>query len=257
MTGFRVALSFLTILPVGPRDMPEKLASGRAYFPLVGLFLGSGLAALDIGLREIFPPLLVGAILLVSLIVATRGLHMDGFLDSCDALVGGLTRERRLEIMRDPRVGAFGAIGAVALLAVLWAALVSLESPVRLWVLILFPGLSRWGMLLTMEVFPYARAQGLGAAFARDRSRWQVMIGLSTVLLAAVALAGWAGLLMLAMATMVAWGLGRWIETLLGGLTGDGYGAVNEVTAVAVLLLAIALAGNGASLFAAPLPTGA
>ena len=106
MTGFRVALSFLTILPVGPRDMPEKLASGRAYFPLVGLFLGSGLAALDIGLREIFPPLLVGAILLVSLIVATRGLHMDGFLDSCDALVGGLTRERRLEIMRDPPCGS-------------------------------------------------------------------------------------------------------------------------------------------------------
>ena len=257
MTSFRAALSFLTVLPVGPRTTPGALAPARAYFPLVGLLLGSGLAALDIGLRQVFPSLLTGAILLVALIVATRGLHVEGFLDSADALFGGFSRERRLEILRDPRVGAFAAIGGFCLLIVMWAALVALAAPVRNWVLILFPCLSRWGMLLAMEAYPYARSQGLGRAFAQGRSRWQVAAALATAMAASIALTGWAGVLLLALATLVAWGLGRWIAGLLGGLTGDGYGAINEVTAVATLLLAVALASHGPSLFRAPLPTGA
>ena len=131
MTSLRVALSFLTVLPVGPRLVPERLAPARAYFPVVGLLLGGSLAGLDIGVRQVFPPLLVNATLIVALIVATRGLHLEGFLDSCDALLGGYSRERRLEILRDPRVGAFGAIGGVALLIATWAALTALETPVR------------------------------------------------------------------------------------------------------------------------------
>ena len=257
MTSLRVALSFLTVLPIGPRRLPEELAPSGAYFPMVGLLLGGGLAALDVGLRQLFPPLLASAVLLVALIVATRGLHLDGFVDSCDALLGGFSRERRLEILRDPRVGAFGAIGGGALLIITWAALTALEAPVRNWILILFPCLSRWGMLLAMQVYPYARPEGLGAAFSQGSSGWQTAVGVATALAASVALAGWAGVVLLALATTVAWGLGRWITALLGGLTGDGYGAINEVTAVAVLLLAVALASLGPSLFRTPLPTGA
>ena len=112
-------------------------------------------------------------------------------------------------------------------------------------------------MLLAMEGYPYARTQGLGRAFAEGRSVMQTAAGFATALAASAALAGWAGVIMLALATMVAWSLGRWMATLLGGLTGDSYGATNEVTGAAVLLLAVALASNGPSLFRAPLPTGA
>ncbi len=257
MTSLRVALSFLTILPVGPKRLPERLAAARAWFPLVGLLLGAGLAALDAGLRRAFPLPVASALDLVALIGVTRGLHVDGFLDSCDALFGGHTRERRLEILRDPRVGSFAAVGGMCLLLSTWAALTALSSPSRPWVLILFPCLSRWGILLAMYLYPYARHQGLGAAFKQGSSPWHLAAGAAATVAGAVLLAGWAGVAMLALASVVALAAGRWMAGMLGGLTGDSYGAVNEVTAAAVLLLAVALAGHAGSLFRAPLPTGA
>ena len=97
-------------LPVAPRGTAPT-ASARAYFPLVGLALGGILAGLDFAAREALPPLVVGALLLLALLLLTRALHTEGFLDSCDGLFGGYTPERRLEILRDPHVGAFAVIG--------------------------------------------------------------------------------------------------------------------------------------------------
>ena len=259
MNGLRSALGFLTILPVGPpSNSPPQgesgggLATARGWFPVVGLLLGVVLAAVDLLLHwgyplftdvyRPFPSLLSAAILVVALIALTRALHLDGFMDCCDALLGGFNRERRLEILRDSHVGAFAVAGAVSLLLIKVAAIMALPPSGRMWALLVFPCLSRWGMLLMLEVFPYARPQGIGTSFQPQGSRWQLLAGLLVSLVVAVALSGPAGLALLAIATAVALGLGAWASKLLGGVTGDVYGAANEVAEAAVLVLAAILA---------------
>ena len=272
MNGLRSALGFLTILPVAPRDS-AGLRSARGWFPLVGLLLGLLLACVDLLVhwgyplftdahRE-FPAALSASLLVVALAVLTRALHLDGFMDCCDALFGGFDRERRLAILRDSHVGAFAVVGVVSLLLLKVAAIMALPTGLneggRFWVLLLFPCLSRWGMLLVLEFFPYARSQGIGVAFQptgappdRRGSRWrslpvaskksgQLLAGLVVAAAAAVVLAGPGGLALLALATVVAAGLAWWASSLLGGVTGDVYGAVNEAAETMVLVLAAIL----------------
>lgn len=256
MNSFRAALSFLTILPVGPRSASQPLGPARAYFPLVGLVLGAALGGIDLGLGKVFPPMLSGAVLVVAMVVLTRALHIEGFMDACDGLLGGYSRERRLDILRDPHIGAFAVVGGMALLLLKWASLVSLTGAVRGPVLLLFPCLSRWGMLVDMELYPYARAQGMGTSFQHGRRAWHVALGSATAIIASLLFAGIAGAVLLAVAFALAWGLGRWMAGLLGGLTGDAYGAVNEVIEVAVLLAAIAVAAIAPALFRSPITAG-
>ncbi|MDE2718643.1 MAG: adenosylcobinamide-GDP ribazoletransferase, partial [Chloroflexota bacterium] len=103
MRDLRLAVGFLTILPFAPRD-PAKMGPARAYFPLVGLALGGILAGLDFAAREALPSPVVGALLVVAMLVLTRAIHTEGFLDSCDALFGGHSPAKRLEILRDTHV---------------------------------------------------------------------------------------------------------------------------------------------------------
>ena len=154
--------------------------------------------------------MLESALLVVFLVVMTRGLHLDGFMDSCDALFGGHTRERRLEIMRDPHVGAFAVAGVVCLLIIKCAAVAGLVQPLRLHMLILFPCLSRWAMLLVMELYPYARSEGLGTAFLGSGGRLQLFFGFICALFASLLAAGVMGLILLLAASLVAWAIGAW-----------------------------------------------
>ena len=261
MKGLRSALGFLTILPVAPRDA-GGLASARGWFPIAGLLLGLMLACLDLLMHwgyplftdeyRVFPPFLSAAIIVVALVILTRALHLDGLMDCCDALLGGFDRERRLSILRDPHVGAFAVAGVVCLLLLKVAAIMALPAAGRFWVLLLFPCLSRWGMLLVLEFFPYARSQGIGVSFQPAGARWQLLAGLLVALAATVALAGPGGLALLGLATAAALALAAWASRLLGGVTGDVYGAVNEVVEVSVLLLAALLAYGVSDSFLQP-----
>lgn len=217
------------------------MGPARAYFPLVGFALGGILAGVDFVAREALPSPVVGALLVVALLVLTRAIHTEGFLDSCDGLFGGPTPAKRLEILRDTHVGAFAVIGGAALLFMKWSLLTSISGDIRLALLIVFPCLSRFGMLATMATFDYAREQGLGTAFKDGAKRWHVAFGLVTATVAGGALLGIGGLVLLGAAIVVSLGLGRWISGMLGGMTGDTYGAVNEIAEVTVLLLGIAL----------------
>ena len=261
MNGLRSALGFLTILPVAPRDA-GGLASARGWFPVVGLLLGFVLAAIDLLLHwgyplfaesyRPFPPLLSASILVVTLIALTRAIHLDGFMDCCDALLGGFSRDRRLEILRDSHVGAFAVAGVVSLLLIKVAAIMALPPSGRLWTLVLLPCLSRWGMLLLLEFFPYVRRQGIGVAFQPLGGRWQLLAGLFVVVIATVGLAGFGGLALLGLATATALALGAWASKLLGGVTGDVYGAANESAEAAVLVLAAVLSHTAPEVFLEP-----
>ena len=217
------------------------MGPARAYFPLVGLALGGLLAGLDFAAREALPSPVVGVLLVVAMLVLTRAIHTEGFLDSCDALFGGYTPAKRLEILRDTHVGAFAVIGCAALLLLKWTLLSDIPGDIRIGLLIVFPCLSRFGMLCTMAAFPYAREQGLGRAFKDGVKTWHVVFGLATSAVAGGALLGIAGLALLGAAIVVSLGLGCWISGMLGGMTGDTYGAVNELAEVTVLILGIAL----------------
>ena len=261
----RLSVSFLTILPVarGLAPDPRAISNSRAFFPLTGLLLGVLLVLVELGAARIFPVYLTAAVLLAVLVAATRGLHLDGLMDVCDALFGAATKERRLEIMKDPRVGAFGVVGGVTILLLKYSALLALLDPVfrggsppesmvflgmvgqqpgKLLALLLFPLLSRWAMVVLLGAFPYARAEGLGAPFHQGGARIATLAAALTALAVSVVLGGFGGLGLLLGVTALALALGWVMNRALGGLTGDCYGATNELSEVAVLAAAVALA---------------
>lgn len=240
MKSLRLAIGFLTVLPVAPAHA-ESMAPARAYFPLVGLGIGGLLAGLDIAANQVLSPPVVGALLVAALLALTRALHTEGLLDTCDGLLGGQDRETRLAILRDSHVGAFAVIGGACVLLLKWTLLAGIPEAERIGLLVLFPSLSRFAMVATMFAFPYARSSGLGTAFQIGASWRQLALALLTAAVAGGLLLGIAGLLLLAIATVVALGLGLWFRRLLGGMTGDTYGATNELAEVTVLLAGLIL----------------
>lgn len=231
------ALGFLTALPVPRREVgAAALARSLIFFPFVGLLVGALLLVLDLALARFLPREIRAALLLGAMIALTRGLHLDGLMDCCDGLFGGFTPERRLAIMRDSRVGAFGVLGAVVFLLLRYSALVTLDGGWRLVGLLLAPLVGRWALALAIVAYPYARAAGMGAAFKEAARPWHV--GLATFVTMIVGAGIWwpwggGAILVAALVTATAarFALGR-----LGGLTGDCYGAMNELVEVTLLL---------------------
>ncbi|MFQ6029952.1 MAG: adenosylcobinamide-GDP ribazoletransferase [Dehalococcoidia bacterium] len=250
LTPFWLALGFLSLIPTPRLDNPpaQAISDSRAYYPVVGLLLGALLLGVEQGASRIFPVPLTAALLLVALALVTRGLHLDGFMDICDGLFGGYTPERRLEIMKDSHVGAFAVVGAVSLLILKYAALVSLLSlpgTGKLWALLLFPVVSRWSMVLLLGVFPYVRSQGLGSPFHQGGHRVATSVAVVVAVGASALLGSIGGLAILAGVSLLAWGLGWAMSRMLGGLVGDAYGAANEVAEVFALGAAVVLVPYG------------
>ena len=224
---------------------PRNISHSRAFYPAIGLMIGLVLVGVEEGSSRVFSEPLTAAFLVAVMIVVTRGLHLDGLMDVFDGVFGGFTPERRLEIMRDSRVGAFGVIGAIAVLLLKYGALVSLlmlPHPGKEWALFLFPALSRWTMVVLLGAFPYVRTQGLGSPFHGTGIKIATTIAGISALAASVLLGGFAGLGLFFGVTVVAWLMGWAIAKTLGGLTGDAYGATNEIIETVVLIVATALA---------------
>ena len=203
------------------------------------LTTGLLLAAADSILAWVFPPLARSAVTLALWVLLTGCLHLDGFLDTCDGLLGGWSPEKRLEIMRDERVGAYALAGGVLLLLLKFSALASLPSH---WgSLVMAATLGRWGMSLAIVAFPYARPEGLGRSM-KDQAGW-LHAGIATfITLVVVWLAGQlAGLALMALAGVVVWLGARFALRRIPGLTGDVYGALNETIELVVLLAMVAL----------------
>jgi adenosylcobinamide-GDP ribazoletransferase len=236
LNDLHTAFAFLTILPVG---MAENSQPGRsfAYFPLVGLVIGGILSATALLVDSRTTPEIQAFAVLLLWVTLTGGLHLDGFADCCDGLLATTNPARRLEIMKDPHTGSWALIGVVVLLLGKWAALQGL-APV---VLIIPPVLGRWGMVLAAWFFPYARSTGVGAYFRTGLGRSQVMAASVMTCLLIVALTVMtrpALIFLIALPPLVIYGMGRWAAGRLGGgLTGDVYGALCEVTELVTMLV--------------------
>lgn len=233
-----VAVQFLTVMPPLVRRTihPADLGRSESFFPLAGLLLGAMLAGTELLLQPwLAQP--VRDVLLITLLAALTGtLHLDGVIDTFDGIFATGGRARRLEIMRDPRAGAFGVVAVVLLLALKLAALGSLPAAGRVPALLLAPCLGRWAIVLVTRSFPYARPEGMGRSF-KDAVRWThvVIAGTLAATLAWGVSAG-GGLALWAACSILALLAGRWITGRLDGLTGDTYGAICELTEVGVLV---------------------
>jgi adenosylcobinamide-GDP ribazoletransferase len=197
--GYFAALAFLTVLPSPARKSAgTNLGRTFPYFPLVGLTIGVILAVLNWLFSIVFAPVVVDALLVVSMIVVTGALHLDGLMDTCDGVLNPSSPERRLEIMKDSRVGGFGVAGAVALLLLKFAALFSLSGDWRILALLLAPVLSRWAMVYASIGFPYGRSHGgLGRLFLDSTGRWALITATIIAFILALLIGRLAGLILM------------------------------------------------------------
>jgi adenosylcobinamide-GDP ribazoletransferase len=221
-----------------PFSLPEDWSagdSGRAavWYPLVGLVIGALTWLAWKGATFLFPSLVTGVITLAVWVLLTGGLHLDGLADCCDGSFASVSRERRLEIMKDPHIGTFGVVGLILILFLKAAALVSLTSASSLGIL-LAASLARW-CILPAALLPLARSSGMAADFKSGLSRSSILLS-AIIPLALLVLLGLRGILstLLGIITAV---LLLWLsKSRIGGVTGDVFGMLVEVVETTVLL---------------------
>jgi len=231
------AFHFLTIIPP-IRQIPyssEDLGKSIAYYPLIGFFIGPLLWGMYHLLGFVFA-LPVTAALLIALWIGISGaLHFDGFLDTCDGILGGANAEERLAIMKDERVGAFGLVGGTLLVLIKYSALISLDGLIDQ-ALLIAPLVSRWGMALVIVGFPYGRNAGLGLTIKQFADWKRVIIGLFITVTLVWFISGVNGIFIFTGATLIIWLTAKYISRKIPGLTGDSYGAINEIAEALVLI---------------------
>lgn len=223
---------------------PEQLGSSIVCFPVVGIVIGLILAGLYWLLHLVLPSAVVSGLLLVCLVVLTGGLHLDGFVDTCDGIASHKTPEARREVMRDSRAGALGMVGVCCLLIVKYVSLNSVPQNLMMTTLVLMPVVSRWAMVYAVFAYPYARPSGLGKVFKQGAS-WR-RLTMATLVALAVAIPWFrlAGLVIMLGVWVIVVAMAAYLKGKFSGLTGDTYGAINEVAEVGVLILVCLLAHN-------------
>jgi len=243
MSGPVLAIRYLTILPVpGHDDTDRGLGRAAAWFPVVGLALGLLLVGADRVTTYLFPPLLSALLTVTVWKVLTGGLHLDGLADCLDGLMGR-DREHRLAIMRDSRIGTFGAVGLILFLMLEIVALTELPPAQRWRVLVAAPTVARAVPPLLARLFAAARSEGEGAAFVAGVRAGGAAVALAVAVLVTVAALGVIGVVAAALALLVGVVAAWLIERRLGGLTGDVLGATVEGAELAVLLTVLAWLG--------------
>jgi adenosylcobinamide-GDP ribazoletransferase len=243
VSGFFVAVQYLTIVPVPGRAGAPAARLGRAvvWFPVVGALLGVVVALGERLASAVFPSLLAALLTLTAWKLVTGGLHLDGLADCLDGLVGR-DREHRLAIMRDSRIGTFGAVGLVFVLMLELVAIAEIPPAVRSAALVAAPAVARAAPGLLGWLHPPARSEGLGAAFHTGLAPGRVAVAAAIGVAVSAVLLGVAGLAAAAVALALVAALGRFMVGRLGGITGDVHGAGVEAAELAVLLTVVAWA---------------
>ncbi|HLW72110.1 MAG TPA: adenosylcobinamide-GDP ribazoletransferase [Candidatus Binataceae bacterium] len=238
LTQLGLAASFLTIIPTlnnRPRP-PEAVAASFRWFPLIGFAIGALLCLEDSAASRFMGPSARAILAVMTLAVVTGAVHLDGLADTADALGAGRDRARALEIMRDSRIGTFGAVALFFLLLLKVSALANAVPERRSLALYLAPGLARWAMVMVAERMAYLRCEGAGAELLRQNDQGTLLI--ASAIAAAGTLAASKTLAIRGALTAVAFALllraayRRW----LGGVTGDLIGAAGEIVETAVII---------------------
>lgn len=245
MDSFFIGLQFLTRIHVVKQTEWTEEAFGKSvrYFPLVGLTLGLVYGAAAWMLTAIpmlysweFPVHVRAALLAVLPFLLTGGIHCDGFMDTVDGIFSGRARERMLEIMKDSCTGSFAVVSFGILLLLQYTVLLDMPVEAVSLAMLAMPVVGRLMMVIGISLFPYARPEGMGKAFGRyaDRKSCLLVTSYTLVILAAI---GWQALAAVFAAALFTCWCGRYVTRLLGGLTGDVYGALCTVSELIVLIV--------------------
>jgi adenosylcobinamide-GDP ribazoletransferase len=252
---FLTATQFLTRLPVpAPENFqPSWLTHSARYFPLVGALVG----AINVGVWWLcsrwFPPTVSVGLMIAASLLVTGAFHEDGFADTCDGFGGGTTPERVLSIMKDSRVGAYGAMGISMMLGLKWASLVAMPAAVFPLLVVSAHTMSRWCAIGLIWGLHYVRSEADGKAqpLANNLTgpEWMLSGVIGAVALAPLMLSGDVapnGLTVRAcaaavLASMITAGVaGAYFKRRIGGYTGDCLGAVQQLSELSFLLAALA-----------------
>lgn len=237
LADLAAAFSLLTRLPV-PASQGAPSPRAAWAWPVAGAAVGA-LAALatSAALALSLPAGVAAALALLVAALLTGGLHEDGLADTADGLMGGQTRERRLEIMKDSRIGSFGALALLLVTLARWSALAALIAGGPYVAALLAAGaLSRAPMAVIMALLPNARGSGLSQLTGRPALPTAALAA-ALALAAGLALVGWQALAAAAVAAVLCAGLALSARARIGGQTGDILGASQQIAEAAVLAL--------------------
>lgn len=245
MQSFLTGLQFLSRIRIVRQNdwSNERFSRSVRYFPLVGASVGAVMALVSYLLIFVLP--LAGitipiaaltAILLAVWLYLGGGLTCDGFMDTMDGVFSGRDREKMLVIMKDSRVGANGVVGFVMLALMKWAMLMSIpmaDIPMAFFIASI---LGKLAMVMAIVRFPYARPDGIGKMFQLCANRETLLVAAGCAVICLLPF-GIPALICGLGAVCGALYLGRYVTRMLGGLTGDVYGAITETIELLVLIL--------------------
>jgi adenosylcobinamide-GDP ribazoletransferase len=230
-------MSFLTILPVANADGSPGERLGRAYFPAIGALIGLVAGIVFAVASAATTPLLGAAAAVAVLCVLTGAIHLDGLADSADGLLGRGDVARRLEVMRDPRLGTYGVTAIVVVLLLDLAAVASMSPARAIAALVIGGALSRLATLSVVALVPYVRSSGLGVTAWEPRRRGvDLLVGVASAAIAC--LLDWRrAVIALPVVALTAVLLVMLARRQVGGATGDVCGATAELCQAATLIV--------------------
>jgi len=237
MRTFLAALTFLSILPSGnflpTEDEMRRMAD---FYPAAGLVLGALLwGAGWVGCRY-FPPLVAAALLTFFSEALTKGFHLDGLADTADGFLSGRSRERKLEIMHDSRIGTMGVGAVVCCLGLKFACFASLPPALMPAAGAMMMVAGRWGMTCYIAMSRYAREDGLGRICFERKPIFGILSGLALTAAFGVLFFGLRALVVSGL-FLVMFGWSRLTRRVIGGATGDTIGCAEELSEVLTLLI--------------------
>jgi adenosylcobinamide-GDP ribazoletransferase len=243
---FLSAIQFLTRIPVPSQPFEaDSLSRSVKYFPFVGILVGAGAALVNLLLALHLPRLITACLVLLYLVLVTGCFHEDALADTADGFGGGWNREQILLILRDSRIGSYGGAALVLSLVGRLLLLSSLPAAEIARYLITAHMLCRWTTLPLSYFLPAARTQseqevdGQGARVAQLTSKGTLIGGTLFSFIVAVLLLGSHAIAPIVSAIAVTWLTGLYYKKRIGGVTGDCFGATNQLAEVGVYLCGV------------------
>jgi adenosylcobinamide-GDP ribazoletransferase len=232
--ALRAAVTFLTRVPFpGPID-PGDFGASTIYFPIIGAFVGGVGAGVFWATSIVWPTIVALALSLVATVLLTGALHEDGLADAADGFGGGATPERVLDIMKDSRIGTYGAVALILAIIIKLASLASLSRTETVAALIAGHTLARWSSVALLYGLRYVGTKGI--AFAGTVTSWRLaMATIVTLVICALVLQRRA-IIPILVSVMMTVAAGVYFRRRLGGVTGDCLGATTQLVEIVTYL---------------------